>query len=350
MHTWIRWVLLLVLIDGSSFAATDYRIAFGSCARQDLEQPIWSAIGAENPDLFLFIGDNIYGDTDDPALLREKYRLLGAIPQFASLRRRVPILSTWDDHDYGRNDAGREYPMKVQSQDIFLDFFEVPEDSPRRRQEGVYHADLREWQGLKIQSILLDTRYFRSPLLKGKAGNVPNASPDATILGAAQWAWLEEQLMQPADLRIIASSIQFLAADHAYEKWQNFPLEYQRMLKLIAKTGAEGVIFISGDRHLGEISALTQSVVPYPLFDLTSSGMTDPLGPDSVSESNRLRYKGTAAHTTQQFGMIELERGKNPLNPWQLSLVLLDGRGQRLETISFPLSDLRSSAQQSESR
>ncbi len=341
MHTWIRWALVLVLMESISFAATEFRIAFGSCARQGQDQPIWSAIEAKDPNLFLFIGDNIYGDTDDPAALREKYKQLGSKSQFESFRRRVPILPTWDDHDYGRNDAGREYPMKVESQAIFLDFFEVPDDSPRRRQEGVYHADIREWEGLRIQTILLDTRYFRSPLLKGWVGWLPDLSPEATMLGAAQWAWLEEQLSRPADLRIIASSIQFLAPDHAYEKWLNFPLEHQRMLQLIAKTGAEGVVFVSGDRHLGEISVLKNSVVPYPVYDLTSSGMTDPLGDDAVFESNQLRLKGTTAHTTQQFGLIKLARTKTSGQALHVSLQLLDGRGLLLENHSFPLSDLR---------
>jgi alkaline phosphatase D len=190
-------------------------------------------------------------------------------------------------------------------------------------------------EGLRIQTILLDTRYFRSPLGSGESG---------TILGSAQWDWLEYQLRQSADLRIIASSIQFLAPDHPYEKWQNFPQESQRMLQLIAKTGAEGVMFVSGDRHLGEISVLQQSAVPYPIHDLTSSGMTDPLGEDAVSERNRLRYPGTHAHTTQQFGMIELLRSKNPLDPWDISLQLRDGRGQLLERIQFPLSRLRAPA------
>jgi alkaline phosphatase D len=332
MHTWIRGALALLLIPAATLQASDIRIAFGSCAKQDREQTIWTAIEAENPDTFLFIGDNIYGDTEDPAVLRDKYRQLGAQPGFERFRRRVPILATWDDHDYGRNDAGREYPMKVQSQDIFLDFFEVPEDSPRRQREGVYHADLRIVEGLRIQTILLDTRYFRSPLGSGESG---------TILGPVQWNWLEYQLKQSADLRIIASSIQFLAPDHPYEKWQNFPQESQRMLQLIARTGAEGVIFVSGDRHLGEISVLQNSAVPYPIHDLTSSGMTDPLGEDAVSERNRLRYPGTNAHTTQQFGMIQLVRSKNPLDPWEVSLQLRDGRGQMLERINFPLSRLR---------
>ena len=91
------------------------RIAFGSCARQDKPQPIWDAVLDSSPDLFIFLGDNIYGDTHDMAVLRGKYAELAAQPGFRRLAEQVPILATWDDHDYGENDAGSEYPHKEAS-------------------------------------------------------------------------------------------------------------------------------------------------------------------------------------------------------------------------------------------
>ena len=38
------------------------RIAFGSCADEEKPQPIWDAVLAYQPQLFLFAGDNVYGD------------------------------------------------------------------------------------------------------------------------------------------------------------------------------------------------------------------------------------------------------------------------------------------------
>ena len=100
------------------------RIAFGSCMKQDKAQPIWTTIGKREPDLFLMIGDNVYGDTEDMDKLREKYNMLGANPEFADFREKVPVLATWDDHDYGKNDAGSEYPKKEESKKVMLEFFE----------------------------------------------------------------------------------------------------------------------------------------------------------------------------------------------------------------------------------
>ena len=93
------------------------------------------------------------------------------------------------------------------------------------------------------------------------------------MLGEAQWRWLEEQLHVPAEIRLIASSIQFISEFSGGEAWANLPLEKQRMLRLLEKTKANGVIFLSGDRHWAELSRLDRPGT-YPLFDLTSSALT----------------------------------------------------------------------------
>ena len=104
------------------------RIAFGSCAKQTKPQPVLKTIVQHEPDLFIYLGDNIYGDTRNMSALKLKYSLLGSKPEYQTLRERVAVLSVWDDHDYGENDAGREYPKKYESRDIFFDFWHVPAD------------------------------------------------------------------------------------------------------------------------------------------------------------------------------------------------------------------------------
>jgi alkaline phosphatase D len=127
---------------------------------------------------------------------------------------------------------------------------------------------------------LLDTRYFRDNLLKNddnrqwKNHYRPNDSPDSTFLGAEQWAWLENELKQPAVFRIMASSNQFCHAYNGWESWTNVPQEQNRMLDLIRSTQAEGLVFISGDVHWGELSMQHWQGL-YPLYDLTSSGITE---------------------------------------------------------------------------
>ena len=109
------------------------RIAFGSCANESRPQPIWETITEMKPQLFIFTGDNVYADTADPVKLAKSYEELAAIPDFAALRESTPVVGTWDDHDYGKNDAGAEFEGKQAAKDAFMEFFETPEDSPVRK-------------------------------------------------------------------------------------------------------------------------------------------------------------------------------------------------------------------------
>src|SRR5690606_21285898 len=134
-----------------------------------------------------------------------------------------PILATWDDHDYGVNDGDASYPRKAEAAKLMLDFFKVPADSPRRQHEGVYGAYRFGPEGKRVQVILLDARYFKSrpkPDLRSEEEKkrlniigryVGDEDPKATVLGEEQWQWLEEQLRQPADVRLLVSSIQVVA-------------------------------------------------------------------------------------------------------------------------------------------
>jgi alkaline phosphatase D len=272
-----------LLLTANSIAAdspTITTIAFGSCSRQDQPQPILDLVSARNPDLFIYLGDNIYGDTFDMDVLRAKYQMLADKPEFQRLKKSTQIIATWDDHDYGADDSGRRYRRKEESKEIFLEFFEEPEDSPRRKHDGIYTSYTFGPKGKRVQVILLDLRTFRSDIDRSKtpperehAGPyAPTTGRDVTLMGNQQWKWLKKQLKQPADVRIIGSSVQFAAEFHGWESWANFPDERKRFIDLIDKTHANGVILLSGDMHYGELSRMTTDV-PYPLYDFTSSGI-----------------------------------------------------------------------------
>lgn len=292
-------------------------LGFGSCARQERPQPVWDAINAARCDAFVLCGDNIYGDSPDPAVLRGKYALLAAMPGFAKLRQTTPLFATWDDHDYGLNDGGAGFPGAAAAQKEFCDFFQVPADSPLRSTPGVYDCVTLGPAGKRVQLILLDTRFFRSPLKKDPANpkvNIPNTDPGATILGEAQWAWLERRLREPAEVRAVVSSISFISTEHGSEKWANFPQERARFLDLLQRTQAKGAVLISGDRHLAEISLLKPADgAPYPLYDMTTSGLNQPLAKDSEYSSknppkgppNRFRIHDRP-YTGSNFGLLRI--------------------------------------------
>ncbi len=297
------------------------RIAFGSCAQQWLPQPIWNDIAAQNPDLFLFLGDAIYGDWDGekvftptPETLSRDWGRLAAIPEFAAFKSKIPILATWDNHDYGKHDGGAEFSLKEVSKQLFLDFFGEPTNSDRRKRDGIYDAKIYGPPGRRVQIILLDTRTFKSPYITDERSKeekaelgirgqyLANIDPNAMFLGNEQWGWLETQLHKQADLRLIASSTQILADQKAMEEWGNFPLERQRLFDLIEQTKASGLILLSGNVHYAEISITDEA--PYPLYDFTSSGMTH-TNPAYAELLNNKRVAGPL--TEENFGLIDIE-------------------------------------------
>ena len=145
---------VLVTDTGLPLPSTPLRkLAFGSCIDQDRPQPIWNAIIADAPELFVFGGDNVYASTPPWSLdkLERAYARLAAAPGFAALRARVPSFAVWDDHDYGANDGGVEFAHKQASKDTFMAFWRLPSDDPRRSREGLYHAVRLGPAGRRVQ-------------------------------------------------------------------------------------------------------------------------------------------------------------------------------------------------------
>lgn len=270
--------------------------------------PILRTMQQQQPQLVVFLGDNIYADTSDLDLMRAKYGHLAANEDFCRLRAACPSVATWDDHDYGQNDGGADFAARDGAQQAFVDFWQDPPESPRRHRPGVYDAHLYGPPDKRLQVILLDTRYFRSPLKQGprRVGGpyVPDDDVSKTMLGDAQWAWLQQQLRIPARLRVIATSIQCVAEAAGQETWSNLPKERQRLFQLIARSGAKGVVLISGDRHWAELSVARDGAA-YPLYDLTSSSFNQK-HPRGTPTENAYRAIDKTYHQ-ENFGQIVVD-------------------------------------------
>lgn len=294
-------------VDYTPNRAPDFTVAFGSCNRTDIDNLLWDDILAAEPDLWIWGGDNIYADTDNIVFMRGMYTAQNEIEGYQKLKNQVPVIGTWDDHDYGINDGGVEFKVKVESQQAFLDFMNVPTDSPRRIQEGVYTAHDYVFPNGRLKVIVLDTRYFRTALTLDTLGakrNIPNAYGEGTVLGEKQWEWLETELRtSEADFNLIVSSIQVLSNEHGFECWGNFPHETDKLKQVISNSGAKGVMIVSGDRHISEFSKTTVENLPYPLIDFTSSGLTHAYTTYS-GEPNPFRIGDVVF--TESFGLLKI--------------------------------------------
>ncbi|XP_062511523.1 uncharacterized protein LOC134187422 [Corticium candelabrum] len=245
------------------------KLAFGSCNRHDLPQPLWDSIGKQEPDLFLWLGDAVYADTrifpfvwrsSSLSVVRDKFQQQKNNPNYKKfVDSGVPIFGVWDDHDYNLNDGGYENVGRTQVQQIFLDFLDEDADSWRRSRDGLYVSYLFGKNDEKVKLVLLDVR-----------SHFDRATGD--VLGHDQWSWLEREIISDdgAALVLVASGVQVLTEMTIIDKFGSTPYSKQRLLNILSQNPK--VLILSGDVHFGEISCHNTS--SYPLYELTSSGLT----------------------------------------------------------------------------
>jgi alkaline phosphatase D len=204
----------------------------------------------------------------------------------------------------------------------------------RRTREGIYDSHIIGPPAMRVQIILLDMRWFRSPLkltdqrgAPGKERYLPDPDPAKTMLGATQWAWLADELRKPAEVRLLVSSVQVLAEGHGWERWGNFPLERQKLLNTIRDSRAKGVVLLSGDRHIGALYREAPADMP-PLYEATSSGINKAFSAAKEPGPNRLG----ALYAAPNFGVVDIDWWAR-----KLTLALRDEAGtpQRSVDISF---------------
>ena len=283
-------------------------IAVGSCLHQSRPQPILQDVIAARPQLMLMMGDNVYGDIKGPEAreLSGAYTTQALQPGFAQARAAVPMLATWDDHDYGSNDGGAEFPHKAAAARLFHQFGGTSPERPVA--EGIHYSRIYGPPGRRVQIIMLDTRTFRSPLrpksaeFKSWGKFEPDMDAAKTMLGASQWGWLERELRRPADVRLVVSSIQVLADGHGWERWGNTPRQRDRLLSLLERTEG-GIVLLSGDRHAGALYRIQQG--SREIVEMTSSSLNMP--PPGPNRDDRVAPLASELFTAVNFGLLGID-------------------------------------------
>lgn len=259
----IKFAVLSLMLPLLSFAQSNFeklqnlkeikRLAFGSCNDQKDDQPLWEDLIRQKPDLWLWGGDNVYADWMAGRNILNAYQFQNKHPRYHLFKRLTPILGIWDDHDYAYNNATGYFEHKKESQQMALDFFEVPENSPLRTQEGLYSSH----DFGKVKIILLDNRYFK------------NLDPEYPMLGKVQWDWLERELAtSSAKVHFIMSGLSIFSPLIPYtEEWAETN-ELSRMKELLKRLQPKGVVFLSGDKHFSSIFQR------HGQLEFMSSGMT----------------------------------------------------------------------------
>ena len=312
-----KFYLVLFVFFSNFLISDEIKIGIGSCLDQDFPQPIWQPIEEENLDYFIFLGDNVYGDSIFENLYKMKRAYSKQKKLLPDFLDQTDIFAIWDDHDYGKNDGGSDYKYKKLAENLFLDFWNVPINDVRRSREGIYFSENKVFFNKKYKLIFLDTRYFRSQL-KGKKGSYQkNNDESSTILGKEQWTWLEKELNSNFDYLFIFSSIQIIPEDHGFEKWSNFPNDRTKLLKILEKYKDRTILF-SGDRHRSGIYKRNGIV------EITSSSMNKP--GSSFFETDK--YLIGETYPQENYSVLKI------LND-DINIDIKDKHGEILNSISF---------------
>lgn len=263
--------------------AHDLRIAFGSCPRfqDDRVQPIWSTVVGLEPDLFLWIGDNIYGDSTQPHVLQEEYRRQRDVAGLQPVLRGVSHLAVWDDHDYGMNNQDRRNPIKDEALKIFEDYWA----NPSYGLSGVPGVFFRYSYG-QVDFFFLDDRFYRDP-------DPQPQSPEKTMLGAEQLAWLQSELVaSTAIFKVLVSGGGWSEAKgETGDSWAAFVDERNKIFDFVRDQEITGVVLLAGDTHVGELNVIPWSDKGgYDFYDLISSPLAQD-APDSWLERRPLRIR-----------------------------------------------------------
>ncbi|MEM0961421.1 MAG: alkaline phosphatase D family protein [Bacteroidota bacterium] len=296
--------------DPPSFTA-----AFGSCYYSNdppYDRPggayggptsIFREIATVDPDLMLWLGDNVYlreVDWWSAEGIDYRYRHARQEPDLQPLLASAAHYATWDDHDFGPNDSDRSYVLKEDALDTFMRFW----PAASRGIEGVPGV-FTHFQWADVDFFLLDDRYHRAP------NNAPD--PERTILGPVQLQWLLDALTaSQAPFKVIANGGQILNPISVFETFAAIaPGERQILLDEIHRRRIEGVVLLSGDRHHTELLRMDRDDA-YPLYEFTSSPLTAgastyPLRDDSPERVNPLRVEGTLVAGDRNFGTLTVE-------------------------------------------
>lgn len=306
------------------------RIAMGSCTYINdppYDRPgqeygrkvqIFTSLAALRPDAMLWLGDNTYfreGDWATESGMRYRYAHTRATAEMQPLLASTHNYAIWDDHDYGSNDADRNFRGKAISLQIFKDYwanqaYGTPETP------GVFSR----FRLSDLEFFFLDNRYHRAP------NNFPEG-PDRVMFGEAQLKWLMDGLSSSeATFKVIVGGNQMMNNPTQFESFSKYPQEMNQLFDFLRRAKIKGVLFVSGDRHHTELIKRVEAGL-YPLYDLTASPLTSGSGPHPGEENNPLRVPGTWVTEQQNFSVMEVTGKKDER---MMMLRTLDTEGKEL--------------------
>ena len=322
MGAWLALAAVFVGAEAADFVhGGTKRILFGSCNKQHAPQPLWAVMTRAEAEAFFWTGDAVYPNRSDAAALEVALGLQRERPEYRRFLETVSVVDgTWDDHDLGVNDAGKELRDSERRLRAYVDFlakesaqksFYEERSALALERGGAYSShifvfSLQGGENIKAKVILLDTRSFRDSYLVPSVGAkfrgafiVGRLMPllaaavrlstmwladfigyRGDVLGERQWQWFEDELQEPSNYTIVVSSIQFATSNPSFESWGHFPRAKRRFLGVLRRTEPRGFLLVSGDVHHAEAAQIKGAA---SFREVTSSGLTHTLATSKVT-------------------------------------------------------------------
>lgn len=278
---------------------------------------IFESILEKQPEFMVWMGDNTYlreVDWNSMAGILHRNTHTRSLPELQPLLGSVHHYATWDDHDYGPNNSDRSYWMKEATLEAFKLFWANPSYGPGGGVSGTFF-----WGD--IQFFMMDNRYFRTP------NNLITEKKE--MFGEQQLQWLIDALsVSQAPFKFIVTGGQVLNPVIASwtENFAKYPEEQKKLFDSIKENDIKGVFFLTGDRHMVELSKMDREGT-YPFYDLTVSPFS--AGPDndrSVDEDNSYRVPGTY-YGQRNFAILEVT---GPRKSRSLNIKIYDSWGKEV--------------------
>ncbi len=325
--------------------------------------PIFRAVAAAAPDVFLALGDLVYADdvclpvgrfgnlqvpgpgpATDVDGFRAHWRYNRADLAFQALLATTPVIGVWDDHEV-RDDFGPRRDTNLAGVPLMPAGLQAfTEWTPMR--PGPLH---RRWRwGRHLELLILDTRSARDPNDAGDSGERPKS-----MLGAAQRAWLEAELSRvAATWLVVVSSVPMSIPTGGWVRdgWASaggptgFARELHDVLRVLRDHGRRQVVWLTTDVHFTAIlrhrpleddpGFVVYEVAVGPL----NAGIATPKDPDPTSRPDRLFVHGPPVWPPVRsfdealgwftFGLLELDEEGH------LGVRVVDGTGRTLHRVA----------------
>lgn len=266
-------------------AAQRLRFAFASC--QHYEQGLFTAyehMAKEELDVICHLGDYIYEYGGKDGLVRKHtgkeietisdYRNRHALYKtdlfLQGAHRLFPWIVTWDDHEVDNNYANAISEEKDVSPETLLArranaYKAYYEHMPLRRTSIPRGPDMLLYRripfGKLAEFFVLDTRQYRTNQPCGDGNKAPcdeTYSPQATLLGDKQEAWLLDNLSSSAgNWNVLAQQVMMARADRkagadqafSMDQWPGYEVNRRRILKTLHDRKISNPVVLTGDIH-----------------------------------------------------------------------------------------------------